>query len=241
MPTANDRSDTVERRAQLRGLDIALCDELEDAGALTFELLREQVTSRNLLHAPVSDESLWEWWHYAKRRRIIEPGPATEEMSLSERGRARLEEVQRAAAMSSAPKARAVVRYLIPPGLTGALAASTVGVLTKNTALALGALALIAVTLSYWIAAELSDYLFAKRIDPRFKRAWLRRTVAWLDGDQIRWLGRTRHDAADKTAIKRLHTPALPFLPASADLVQPAQPLTDYGSESKAALRSSTD
>ena len=208
----------AERRAQLRVLDIALCDELEDAGALTFQSLREQVAARNLLHAPVSDESLWEWWHYAKRRRIIEPVQNADEMSLSDRGRARLEEVQRTAAAPSAPKARAVVRYLIPPGLTGALVAGAVGVLNKSTALALGALAVIAVTLSYWLVAELSDYLFAKQIDPRFQRAWLKRTVAWLDGDQVRWLGRTVHDATDKTAIKRLHMPALPSLTPPADL-----------------------
>jgi hypothetical protein len=72
--------------------------------------------------------------------------------------------------------------------------------------------------LIFWLIAELSDYLFAKRIDPLFERAWLKRTVAWLDGDQIRWLGRTVHDAADKTAIKRLHTPALPSLTPPAGL-----------------------
>lgn len=221
MSTTNDRSDISERRARLRDLDIALCAELEDAGALIFQSLREQVATRNLLHAPVSDESLWEWWHYAKRRRIIEPGPGADEMSLSDRGRARLEEVQRAAAAPSAPKARAVVRYLIPPGLAGALAAGAVGVLNKSTALALVALAVIAVAFIYWLVAVFSDYLFAKQIDPRFQRAWLKRTVAWLDGDQIRGLGRTVHDAADKTAIERLHAPALPSLAPPADLVQP--------------------
>ncbi|HWF32226.1 MAG TPA: hypothetical protein VG188_06690 [Solirubrobacteraceae bacterium] len=200
----------AERRAQLRILDIALCAELEDAGALTFQSLREQVSARNLLHAPVSDESLWEWWHYAKRRRIVEPGLDPDEMSLSDRGRARLEEVQRTAAAPSAPKARAVVRYLIPPGLAGALVAGALGVLNKSRALALGAIAIIAVALIYWFLAELIDFLFAKRIDPRVERAWLKRTVAWLDGDQVRWLGWTRHDAADKAAMKRLHTPALP-------------------------------
>jgi hypothetical protein len=219
MPTPNDRSDTAERRARLRILDIALCDELDDAGALTFQSLREQVATRNLLHTPVSDESLWEWWHYAKRRQIIKPGPDLNEMSLSDRGRARLEEVQRVAAPPSAPKARAVMRYLIPPGLTGALVAGAFGVLNKSPVLALGALAVIAVALIYWLLAELSDYVFAKRIDPRFERAWLKRTVAWLDGDQIRRLGRTAHDAADKTAIKRLHTPTLPSLTPPADLV----------------------
>lgn len=222
MPTPNDRSDTAERRAQLRILDLALCDELEDAGALTFQSLREQVATRNLLHASVSDESLWEWWHYARRRQIIEPGPDAGEMSLSDRGRARLKEVQRSAAAPSAPKARAVVRYLIPPGLTGALVAGAFGILNKSTALvAFGALAVIAVALIYWLLAELIDYLFARRIDPHIERAWLKRTIAWLDGDQTRWLGRTLHEAADKTAIKRLHTPAQPSLTPPSDLVQP--------------------
>jgi hypothetical protein len=41
MPASNDRSDLPDRRAQLRILDIALCAELEDAGALTFQSLRE--------------------------------------------------------------------------------------------------------------------------------------------------------------------------------------------------------
>lgn len=132
MATPNDRSDVSERRANLRSLDIALCDELEDAGALAFESLREQVAARNLLHAPISDESLWEWWHYARRRRIIEPGPNAVEMSLSDRGLARLDEVQRIAAAPSAPKARAVVRYLIPPGLTGALVVGAVGFSTRT-------------------------------------------------------------------------------------------------------------
>lgn len=77
---------------------------------------------------------------------------------------------------------------------------------------------MIAVALIYWLVAELSDYLFAKQIDPRLQRAWLKRTVAWLDGDQVGWLGRTVHDAADKTTIKRLHTPALPSLTSPADL-----------------------
>ncbi|HXP36801.1 MAG TPA: hypothetical protein VN817_03460 [Solirubrobacteraceae bacterium] len=221
MPTPNDRSDTAERRAQLRILDIALCAELEDAGALTFQSLREQVTTRYLLHAPVSAESLWEWWHYAKRRRIIEPGPDADEMCLSDRGRARLKEVQRAAAAPSAPKARAIMRYLVPPGLTGALVAGAFGVLNKSPALALGAFGVIAVALIYWLIAELIDYLFAKRLDPPIERAWLKRTVAWLEGDEIRWLGRTVHDAADKTGIKRLHTPALPLLTPPADLVEP--------------------
>lgn len=191
MSTPNDRSDVAERRAHLRVLDIALCDELEDAGALTFQSLHEQVADRDLLHARVSDESLWEWWHYAKRRRLIEAGPNADEMSLSDRGRDRLEEVQRDAASPSAPKARAVVRYLIPPGLAGAVVAGVVGVLSKSTAFALGALAVVAVALTYWLLAELSDYLFAKQIDPRIERAWLKRTVAWLDGDPVRLLGRT--------------------------------------------------
>jgi hypothetical protein len=142
MSTPNDRSDVAERRAQLRVLDIALCEEIQDAGALTFQSLREQVAHRDLLHAPVSVESLWEWWHYARRRRIIEPGPNADEMSLSDRGRTRLEDIQRAVAAPSAPKARAVVRYLIPPGLAGVLVAGAVGVLGKSTAFALGALGL---------------------------------------------------------------------------------------------------
>jgi hypothetical protein len=218
MSRPNDRSDIAERRAQLRILDIALCDELEDAGALTFQSLCEQVADRDLLHARVSDATLWEWWHYAQRRRIIEPGLNADEMSLSDRGRARLEEVQRAAALPSAPKARAVVRYLIPPGLAGVVVAGTIGILSKSATFALGALAVIAIALSYWLLAELSDYLFAKKIDPPVQRAWLKRTVAWLDGDDVRWLGRIVHDAADKTALRRLHTPALPPLTPSADL-----------------------
>ena len=210
MSKPNDRSDIAERRAQLRILDIALCDELEDAGALTFQSLCEEVADRNLLHARASDATLWEWWHYAQRRRIVEPGPNPDEMSLSDRGRARLKEAQRAAALPSAPKARAVVRYLIPPGLAGVVVAGAIGILSKSAVFALGALSVIAVVLSYWLLAELSDYLSAKKIDPRIQRAWLKRTVAWLDGDQVRWLGRIVHDAADKTAVRRLNTPVLP-------------------------------
>jgi hypothetical protein len=210
MSKPNDRSDIAERRAQLRILDIALCDELEDAGALTFQSLCEEVADRNLLQARASDATLWEWWHYAQRRRIVEPGPNPDEMSLSDRGRARLKEAQRAAALPSAPKARAVVRYLIPPGLAGVVVAGAIGILSKSAVFALGALSVIAVVLSYWLLAELSDYLSAKKIDPRIQRAWLKRTVAWLDGDQVRWLGRTVHDAADKTAVRRLNTPVLP-------------------------------
>ena len=133
------------------------------------------------------------------------------------------------------------MRYLIPPGLTGALVAGAFGILNENAAVALGALAVIAVALIYWLAAELSDYLFAKRIDPRVERAWLKRTVAWLEGDQIRWLGRTVHEAADKTAIKRLHTPALPSLTRRQTSSNPAQPVADAGSASSAAFKSSTD
>jgi len=113
------------------------------------------------------------------------------------------------------------MRYLVPPGLTGALVAGAFGVLNKSPALALGAFGVIAVALIYWLIAELIDYLFAKRLDPPIERAWLKRTVAWLEGDEIRWLGRTVHDAADKTGIKRLHTPALPLLTPPADLVEP--------------------
>jgi hypothetical protein len=217
MASPNDRSDVAERRAQLRSLDIALCDEFEDAGALTFQALRDQVISRNLLYAPVTDESLWEWWHYAQRRQIIEPGAIANEMTLSDRGRVRLVEAHRAAALPSAPKARAVMRYLIPPGLTGLLAAGAVGVLSKSAAVAIGAAAIILVVLLYWLLAEVVDYLFAKQIDPKILHARLKTAVAWLDGDQVRWLGRTVHDAADKRSIRRLNVPSLPPLPPESE------------------------
>jgi hypothetical protein len=211
MATPNDRSDVAERRAQLRALDIALCHELSDAGALTFQELRDQISGRKLLHARASEQTIWEWWHYALRRGIIESGAEASEMTLSARGHTRLVEAERADASSSAPKARAVLRYLAPPGLTGLIAAGAVGVLNGSTIVAVVTAAVIVIALMYWLIAEVIDYLFAKRIDPWFRRALLRTSVAWLDGDEVRGLGITRHDAVgERAAIKRLRTPALP-------------------------------
>lgn len=209
MGRANDRSAVTDRRRRLHSLDVVLCDELEDAGALTFNALREQVVGRDLLSTPVSDDTLWEWWHYAHRRQIVQPRPNEDEMALSDRGRVALSEARRAAAPVSAPKARAVVQYLVPPGIIGLVAVS-VGIVSANVLVAVGVAIVISVMLLYWLLAEVTDRLFAKHVNPRFQRAELKANVAWLDGKEVRWLGRVTYKAVDPTTIKRLDTPELP-------------------------------
>ncbi len=250
VPPPNNRNDVVQRRRRLRELDIALCEELDAAGSLAFQSLRDEVIDRALLFGTVSDESLWEWWHYATRRRIIEPGAHAEEMSLSDRGQTRLEEAQRDALSPSAPKARAAMRYLIPPGLTGAVVA--VGLLSKHEVAALVTLGVIAIALLSWIEAVAIDWVWAKWADPRARAAVLKRTVAWLDGDELRLLGRTQYAAMEKSAIRRLPTPAMPELApsprtqaarpisAAAHVPSPSQPAA-AGSPSSTSLSSSTD
>lgn len=206
MGRANDRSAVTDRRLRLRSLDVVLCNELEDAGGLTFNALREQVISRELLSTAVSDDTLWEWWHYAHRRRIVERGPNEGEMALSDRGRVALSEARRAAAPVSAAKARAVLQYLVPSGIIGFV----VGIVSTSVLVAAGVAIVIGVVLLYWLLAEGTDRLFAKYVNPRFQREELKAYVAWLDGDEVRWLGRVSYEAVDARKIKRLDTPELP-------------------------------
>ena len=208
MGRANDRSVVTDRRKRLRLLDVVLCGELEDAGGLTFNALRQQV-SRELMSTAVSDDTLWEWWHYARRRRIVEPGPSQNEMALSDRGRVALSEARREATPVSAPKARAVLQYLVPSGIIG-LVAVAVGIVSANVLVAVGVAIVIGVVLLYWLLAEVTDRLFAKYVNPQFQRAELKAYVAWLDGKEVRWLGRVSYEAVDATRIKRLDTPELP-------------------------------
>lgn len=247
MSAPNSRNDVAQRRRWLREFDIALLEELDDGGSSTFQSLRDQATDRALLSARASDESLWEWWHYAQRRRIIEPGAHRDEMSLSDRGRARLEEVQRDALSPSTPKAQALMRYLIPPGLTG-LVAVAVSVLSRNDVAGLVALGAIAVALLCWLEAVAIDWIWAKWLDPRARPALLRKAVAWLEGDEVRLLGRLRYPAVEKSTIRRLPTPAMPKLtappvPGVVSNRAEATP-TDYtapGNPSSTSLSSSTD
>ncbi len=220
MGRANDRSAVTDRRRRLRSLDVVLCGELEDAGGLTFIALREQVVSRELMSTAVSDDTLWEWWHYARRRQILEPGPNENEMALSDRGRVALSEARRAAAPVSAPKARAVLQYLVPSGIIG-LVAVAVGIVSANVLVAVGVAIAIGVVLLYWLLAEVTDRLFAKYVNPRFQRTELKAYVAWLDGKEVRWLGRVSYEAVDATKIKRLDTPELPPNLASTTAADP--------------------
>jgi len=245
VPPANNRNDVAQRRRRLRELDVALCSEMDDAGSLTFGSLRVQVADRALLATPASDETLWEWWHYAQRRRIVEPAAHGEEMCLSDRGRARLEEAERDLLSPSAPKARAVMRYVIPPGLTG-----VVVVAAENDVAALLVLTVVAIALLLWLEAVAIDWIWGKWFDPRARPAVLRKAVAWLEGDEVRLFGRVRYPAVEHSAVRRLPTPplpnppSLPEPPTAGAISSRAEATTGHAADpspSSTALISSTD
>ena len=135
------------------------------------------------------------------------------------------------------------MRYLIPPGITGVVAVA-VGLLSKHEVAALVALGVIAIALLCWLEALAIDWIWAKWFDPRARPMVLKATVAWLEGDEVRLLGRIRYPAVEKSAMRRLPTPPMtrPVPPSASPAAPEAmRHHAAAGRPSSTSLISSTD
>lgn len=204
--------EVVERRRRLRALDVALGDEIEDAGALTFEELQAQVNGRELLGRPVSVETLWEWWHYALRRNLIEclGGPEDGLVGLSDAGRTLLGKRRASESIVVMPTVSRVVRAASQERPI-TLAIAVVALLSSNPT-ALSWIALLILMMMLVLAlAPLSDLLVGRRLDQSTGTWALARHVAWLEGDAVpgKFLWNADRPATDPGSILRLPHPTL--------------------------------
>jgi hypothetical protein len=207
MPT--HRSDVSERRSRLRHLDIALGSEIEDAGALTFAELCRHVEARDLLGAPATDATLWEWWSYARRRDFI-VAHDDGQCRLSPEAKHAIATRRTRESLRFTPSVRAIARTAPPTGwlslviATAALSSTNPSALTVFVAV-LGGLAM---TL---IGAAFADVTFVARIDKRLDQRALAWHVGWLNGDALPRLGLARSQpAVAPGTMHRLHCPPIP-------------------------------
>ncbi|MDX8150145.1 hypothetical protein SK069_00940 [Patulibacter brassicae] len=209
---ADARSDVPKRRYRLRALDVALGEELEDAGALTFRELRDHVADRDLLGCPVTDDTLWEWWHYALRRQLLEPRDprAVQRFGLTAEGRAQI--VRRRASESGlvTPAFVRTGRLAMAREQPITLAIALVALVSANPSTR--SLLVLAVTILFLavVLGPLVDVLVARRLDRTTSRRALSRHVAWLDGAAVpRWLWLPGLRACDPSLVRRLPAPPL--------------------------------
>ncbi len=204
------RSDVPERRSRLRALDVALADELEDAGSLTFRELRDHVADRDLLGCTVTDDTLWEWWHYALRRQLLEPRDpqAAQRFGLTAEGRAEI--VRRRASESGlvTPAFLRTARLAVSQERPITLAIALVALVSANPSTR--SLIVLVVTILFLavVLGPLVDVLVARRLDRASSRRVLSRHVAWLDGlavPRLLWLPGRR--ACDPSLVRRLPAP----------------------------------
>jgi hypothetical protein len=174
------RDDASERRRRLRALDLRLAEEIDDAGALTFTELRLQVRERGLLPGSPSDATLWEWWGYACRRRVIETDDGRL-FRLSPDARSDVAARVDGAALRIMPTIGRFSRSATPAGWLSivislaalALSAPSVGAVVIGVVLAIALFAVV---------GFLADVIVIRRVDLRLNRWILMRQIAWLDG-----------------------------------------------------------
>lgn len=211
-PRVSARDSAPERRRRLRALDIALGEELDDAGALSFLELRSHVAERELLGRQVSDATLWEWWSYAHRRSFIEPRGLVghDVFALTEAARNDVADRRLRSSLKVTPAMRKTLREATPAGWMSLVIATVALALTSSTAQAV--LVLIAsVVVVALVLSPAVDLLLGRRADTCLDRRILDHKVSWLEGDALkRWLWRAPQPPVNTEEMRRLTSPPLP-------------------------------
>ena len=211
-----DRSDVPERRRRLRALDVALGEELEDAGALTFGEFCKHVGARRLLGGAAEDATLWEWWHFAQRRQLIarrEIDAGEDQYGLTAEGRAQLSGRRVADTTLIMPTLARVARAAAkepPLALTIAL----VALVSSSPSGTSWVLFLATIAVLVFVVGSVADRFVARHLDTLVDRTVLAVHVAWLEGREVRRpLSMKNLPAVDRASVVPLPGPPLPLLP----------------------------
>jgi hypothetical protein len=170
------RDDVGERRRRLRALDPRLAAKIDDAGALTFTELRRHVRERDLLPGCPSDATLWEWWGYACRRRVIETDDGRT-YRLNPGARSDVAARVSSTTLRITPTIASLGRNATPAGWSSAVISVVALAFSAPVAGAIVALAVTSLVLVA-VVGFLADVVVIERVDLRLDRWVFARQIA---------------------------------------------------------------